>query len=422
MDKSLFLLNFLVIHLCLFAPFVFSQEKRCDTVMDSVFGEQFQQEITQIILEKTKNQSSFRAEESVYVIPIIFHIIHKGENVGEGLNISATQVYNQLDALNEDFRRQNQDTLRSPSKFRKVAADTKIEFTLARIDPAGQFLKERGIRRYNGEKSIWSLGNFDALVKPITIWNPNEYLNVWVTDLSGILGYSKFPTASGLKEGSGWQHANLEKTDGVVIDFQAFGSNRSSKAFSLRPKYSLGRTLSHEIGHFLGLIHISGDSGCGKDDFCEDTPLQDRNHYDCNTGFISCGGENMVQNYMDYSDDTCMNLFTIGQALRMRTALENGTRRKQLLLSKVAQRPFEINASNPIWLYPNPATQYVNIDYEGLTIQSYSIYNTKGQFLMENKVNNKLYQIELGTLISGLYLIVFQTDKGIFIKKLSLCY
>lgn len=420
MNKPIFLLTFLTIYLCLLVPFAFSQENRCATVIDSAFGEQFQQEITQIILEKKKNQSHFRTEERVYVVPIIFHIIHKGENIGEGLNISATQVYNQLDALNQDFRRQNQDTLRSPTKFRKVAVDTKIEFALARTDQVGEYLKERGIRRYNGAKSIWSLSDFDALVKPLTIWNPKEYLNVWVTDLSGILGYSQFPASSGLREGSGWQNRNLANTDGVVVDFQAFGSNRSRKAFDLRPKFSLGRTLTHEIGHFFGLIHISGDSGCGKDDFCADTPLQERNQYDCNTGLISCGNENMVQNYMDYSDDTCMNLFTAEQALRMRTALENGARRKELLVSKVAQRPFDINAANPIWLYPNPAVEFVNIDYEGITIQSYTIYNTKGQLLAENKTSDKLYKIELRSLISGFYFIVFQTDKGVFIKKLSL--
>ena len=421
MRKLLLLLIIQLFSYCLFPPFSLCQEKRCDTVMDSIFDEQFQQEINQIILEKRKNQNHFRTEEAVYVIPIIFHIIHQGETINEGLNISATQIYNQFEALNQDFRRKNEDTLRSPLKFRQVARDTKIEFALARIDESGEYMKEIGIHRYNGLRNIWRRTDFDRLIMPITIWNPDKYLNIWVTDLSGLLGYSKFPVSSGLKEGSEWgQIANTETTDGVVIDFQAFGSNRNTKLFDLRLKYNLGRTLTHEIGHFLGLIHISGDGGCEKDDFCEDTPLQEGNNYDCKTGFISCGNENMVQNYMDYSDDTCMNIFTADQTMRMRTALENGARRKGLLVSKVAQKPFSTDAANPIWLFPNPAIGYVNVDYEDITVQFYTIYNIKGQFLVQKQLINKLYKIELDSFVAGLYFIAFQTSRGIITKKLVL--
>ncbi len=385
------ILSLLFLLLCKFVfliPVVFSQEKRCDTFMDSL-SLSFQQEISQMIVEKNKDINRFRTEEDVLVIPVIFHIVHQGEAVGQGLNLSTAQVYNQIAVLNQDFRRLNADTMKAPAKFKNLAADTRIEFVLAQIDPFGIPLKEIGVNRYDGGRNRWVRTDFDRLVKPVTIWNPNQYFNIWVTGVSGVLGYAQFPIGSKLKEGSDWNKPNAELTDGVVIDYQAFGSNGARVAFNLNPKYNLGRTLTHEVGHFLGLIHISGDGGCDKDDFCEDTPLQNINHYDCRTGIMSCGTENMVQNYMDYSDDFCMNLFTQQQVARMRTALENAQRRKTLPLSRVAEKPangvyawfdtdkseicpsqsinFEqksviignnINIQNITWLFPNgsPAT------------------------------------------------------------------
>ncbi|TAH18277.1 MAG: T9SS C-terminal target domain-containing protein [Cytophagales bacterium] len=420
MQKLLY--RFLFFHLALFCSSLvaFCQERRCDSVIDSSFTS-FNQEIELLIAKKKKNQHRLRTEETVYVIPVVFHIIHNGEPMNQGLNLSMAQVYSQFEVLNQDFRRRNSDSLRTPKKFGGVAADTKIEFALARIDPLGVRMKEIGIHRYNGGRNIWNRTDFEALVKPPTIWNPTEYLNIWVTDLSGLLGYSKFPTGSGLQEGGGWEQSpNGAVTDGVVIDFQAFGSNKTIRQFNLRTKYSLGRTLTHEIGHFLGLIHISGDGGCEKDDFCEDTPLQDGNSYDCKGGLVSCGAENMVQNYMDYSDDTCMNLFTKEQALRMKTVLENSIRRKELLLSKVAIKPVNPNPANSILLFPNPAIKFVNIDYDNITIQSYLIYNQLGQILRQQQVSEKLYTIDFDGLSAGLYFMVFYMDKKIEIQKLLL--
>lgn len=320
-------------------PVASAQDHRCGTVMDSLLYTSFQEEINQIIFQKKKDKNRFRIEEDVFIIPVVVHIVHQGEAVGQGLNLSAAQVYNQIEVLNQDFRRRNIDTLNAPSKFRKVAEDTRMEFVLAQFDPFGVPMKEIGIHRYEGGRSRWGRTDFEKLVKPLTIWNPDQYFNIWVSGVSGALGYAQFPIGSKLKEGSEWNKPNAELTDGVVVDYLAFGSNRERNAFNLHLKYNLGRTLTHEVGHFFGLIHTSGDGGCDRDDFCEDTPEQAANNYDCKTGFVSCGTENMVQNYMDYSDDFCMNLFTQQQVLRMRTALENGQRRKTLPQSRVAEKP-----------------------------------------------------------------------------------
>ena len=319
----------------------FSQVQRCDSEADTTFLSQFQQDIQGIISQKKKSKANLRTENEVYVIPVVFHIIHQGEEVGQGNNLSAAQVYTQLEALNQDFRRQNLDSARTLPQFKRFAIDTEIEFALARIDPFGVPMREAGINRYNGARSSWNRTTFEQIVKPVTFWNPNEYLNIWVAPLSGVLGYAQFPANGRIREGIDWgQLARASETDGVVVDVRTLGSNRLQRAaFNLRLQFNLGRTLTHEIGHFLGLIHISGDGGCEKDDFCEDTPLQNGNTYGCELGKITCGNLNMVQNFMDYSDDSCMNLFTKEQALRMRTVLENGTRRRELLRSKVAQIP-----------------------------------------------------------------------------------
>jgi PKD repeat protein len=332
--------NLIFFALLLLANTSFAQILRCSMEVDSLFLHQYQPEIQELIALKKKNKSNSRTESEIYTIPVIFHIIHQGEAIGQGSNLSAAQVYSQLEALNQDFRRKNIDTIRTPPKFKKVATDTQIEFVLARIDPFGVPMREAGINRYNGARISWNRNDFERIIKPITFWTPDEYLNVWVAPLAGILGYAQFPTNSRLREGADWvRFATAKETDGVVIDSRSFGSNRPRPAFNLRAKFSMGRTLTHEIGHFLGLLHISGDGGCEKDDFCEDTPLQSGNSFDCNAGKMTCGNENMVQNFMDYSDDSCMNLFTQEQALRMRTAIENGTRRKELLWSQVAQTP-----------------------------------------------------------------------------------
>lgn len=318
------------------------EERRCNLEM-AVSNSEFQQKLTQLVQEKKKKQATLRTEEDqeIYRLPVVFHIIHQGEPIGTGMNLSAEQIYSQFQALNLDFRRFNPDTVKTPMRFKSVAADTRIEFVLARIDPAGRVLEEAGIHRYNGQKNQWTQSDFNQIIKPITIWDTDSYINIWVTNMAGgILGVATLPTLSGIQETTNWANfVGTESTDGVIVDFNAFGSNSKGNFFSISPKYNLGRTLTHEIGHFLGLLHISGDGGCNVDDFCEDTPLQSNNSFNCQTGRVSCGNINMVENYMDYSDDSCLNLFTKEQALRMRTVLENSPRRVSLRFSRVGNIP-----------------------------------------------------------------------------------
>ena len=251
---------------------------------------------------------------SIITIPVVVHVLHTNSTN----NINNAQIQSQLNVLNADFRRTNSDrTNKWPQ-----AADTQIEFRLATVDPNGN--TTTGITRTRVATSIWITGQNkmkSASQGGVNAWNTAEYLNMWVVDNiqrpngANILGYAQFP-------------GGAASTDGVVMSDQYFGTTGTAKA-----PFDGGRTTTHEVGHFLNLRHIWGDGDCSKDDFVSDTPNSDAPNYQCQTGSVSCGSEDMVQNYMDYSDDTCMNLFTTGQKNRMRSVLLAGGSRRSLALS-----------------------------------------------------------------------------------------
>ncbi|MEM7040498.1 MAG: zinc metalloprotease, partial [Bacteroidota bacterium] len=267
------------------------------------------------------------------VIPTVVHVIYS--NAGE--NISDAQVFSQMDVLNEDFQRLNPDTTNTPAAFLPVAVDSDIEFCLASIDPMGN--PTNGINRVNLAGSPFTSNFVDNTIKPTTIWNPNEYFNIWVCNLSGgLLGWAQFPEAATLPGiGTGNGGAN---TDGVVCLHTSFGRPPDNP---FPGPYNAGRTLTHEVGHWLGLRHIWGDGGCGVDDFCADTPESDGSNFGCPTTHVSCGTTDMVQNYMDYTDDACMNIFTQNQKDRMDVVLGSSVRRASLLTSSVCSTAPEIS-------------------------------------------------------------------------------
>jgi hypothetical protein len=297
-----------------------------------------------------------RGPEPVYVLPVIFHVVHKGEEVGQGNNIPAAQVIAQLNVLNEDYRRSNPDRINTPPVFLPVSADTRIEFRLAELAPDGQRLEEPGIRRFRGERDNWTINQVENELKRGTFWDPKRYLNIWVVPLTGgTLGYAVWPRLSG---NPGVPVDNTpDERDGVVINTRVVGSRRFGEFPSLNDnRYDQGRTLTHEIGHFLALLHPWGAvGGCNQDDFCEDTPTTSRNRDDVALPCVFPDPDNpntcvdlpeetdlpdMFQNYMDYTRDACMNLFTNDQKRRMRTVLENSPNRADLLSSQIISPPF----------------------------------------------------------------------------------
>ncbi len=286
-----------------------------------------------IEVEGNKWKANKANKSVVLTIPIIFHIIHNGGAVGSGDNISGIYVDAQIQQLNNDFRK---ILGTSGSNTHPAGADVEIEFCAATIDPSGATLAEPGINRVNRNTAgftapPYSMNYTENNVKPALSWNPNDYFNVWSLNLSGgLLGYAQFPSNSGL----GGLNANggAANTDGCVVLHSSIGS--STVPFPGGAPFNQGRTLTHEAGHWLGLLHIWGDSNCG-DDFCNDTPTQQTASGGCPNTTTCDGINDMVENYMDYSNDACMNIFTNDQKVRMMAVMANSPRRMSLPNSTV---------------------------------------------------------------------------------------
>jgi len=274
--------------------------------------QQYQTE--QIVQQALRQQGQYLRQATTITIPVVFHVVYNTPSE----NISDEQILSQLAILNADFSRQNADTTNTPDYFRPYAADTRIEFCLATITPDGE--PTTGITRTQTYRSTFTIGDEVKFSSQggIDIWDRDEYLNIWVCNLgNNLLGYAP--------------HFNTEAAaDGVVVHYASVGAPPANK---FEWKYNLGRTATHEVGHWLGLKHIWGQgASCTDSDDIVDTPNQFVENTGCKTGFhLSCDNGpygDMYQNYMDYSDDACMNLFTGGQAAYMQAVLS--TRRSTL--------------------------------------------------------------------------------------------
>lgn len=257
-------------------------------------------------------------DRALVTIPVVVHVVWNTATE----NISDAQVQSQIDVLNADFRKLNADASSVPSAFAGLAADANIEFCLATVDPNGN--PTNGITRT--QTATTAFGTNDqvksASTGGVNAWSRDQYLNIWVCDISGgILGYAQFP-------------GGAASTDGVVCDYQYFGTNGTATA-----PFNKGRTATHEVGHWLNLFHIWGDdgTGCTGSDQVADTPNAAGPNYGCPTfPNVTCSnGPNgdMFMNYMDYTDDACMYMFSNAQAARMAALFATGGFRAPLLNS-----------------------------------------------------------------------------------------
>ena len=269
---------------------------------------------SQEIMSKNANQGSI-SSSSIINIPVVVHVLYNSSVQ----NISDEQIFSQIDVLNEDFRRLNTDKVNTPYGFETNAADVEINFCMASTDPNGD-VTSGIIRKFTSANSFSSddgvkynsYGGDDA-------WPSGSYLNIWVCNLGGgLLGYAQFP-------------GGPDSSDGVVVNYNSFGRD-----FSTDAPYNKGRTTTHEVGHWLNLRHIWGDSSCGND-FVSDTPTQQTANYGCPSfPNYSCSNNligDQFMNYMDYTDDACMNMFSIGQKDRMKSLFASGGERESLTFS-----------------------------------------------------------------------------------------
>lgn len=353
---------------------------------------------------------SYSPSPSVIKIPVVVHILYNTINQ----NISTEQVLSQIKVLNEDFRKKNADIKNVPELFSNLAADCQFEFVLATRDPQGRATtgitrKQTGIMVFGMDDRIKfsALGGQDA-------WDAGSYLNIWVGNLAGgLIGYSS-------------PLGGPPDKDGVVIRFTAFGTTGTATA-----PLNRGRTATHEIGHWLGLQHIWGDEFCGNDGIA-DTPPQQTASRGCPQGLInSCNNNgNMYMNYMDMTNDACMNMFTTGQRARMRAAFTNGGPRNSLLVSAGASAPDlkgdEVLYPEPILTeiqsYPNPAKDKLtlrlpdDLEWQQCII---TIHNQMGQSIRTLRPASKIFTVQISSLSPGIYFIKTNQRKKIlrFIKS-----
>jgi Pregnancy-associated plasma protein-A/Secretion system C-terminal sorting domain len=409
-------------------------EQRCATFGEARLRE-MQAHLHRYQLAQPVATPQFRVENPSYRLPLVFHIVHYGEPLGQGTNVPASQVYSQIEVLNEDFQQRNPDFANTLPQFRQEAGQMDIEFYPTRDDPSGQRLAEPGIHRIQIPRPapgfFWTAETFDAQVKPRTIWDPSRYLNVWVVDslqLDGRVGagYAQFPDLSGL---AGLPELSPAQTDGVVVRYVRLGSlskvpsNAQLRSPLAGLRFVYGRTLTHEIGHFLGLLHPYQGGSCGVDgDFCPDTPPTTSSSLQCNLNQAPCGVPMMVQNYMQLTDDACMSLFTACQVQRMVTVLAVAPRRRSLLTSNVGDGGPVTGPANPllarqVQLYPNPARQQVRVQLP-TAAQKVQIYSSLGQLVRQWAATGTQLELDLTGLPAGWYWVHLQTAAGPVVKPL----
>lgn len=385
--------------LVLISSTAFGQWCGTETIMEHI---RVQQPETWARIEQIRKEKAagLRLEDDVYTIPVVVHVVYNTE----AENIDDLRIFTQINVLNEDFRRLNADTINTPGAFQDVAADVELEFCLASIDPDGN--PTTGIIRTPTDTTEWLL-TFSEFVKSTAqggddAWPAASYLNIWVCNLQdGILGYAVSPGAP-------------PDVDGVVIDYKNFGLADISSA-----PYNLGRTASHEVGHWLGLTHVWGDDGntCDGDDGIDDTPMQLAATYgcpdfpltdDCSADFPGV----MFMNYMDYTDDACMNMFSEGQKEKMRNVIS--TYRASILTSTagcndIGPLPGDLAE---LLIYPVPSNGQFTVSVKNfagtLDVMELSVYNTLGQQIASAELdasNNVAQYFDLSHLAPGTYVI-----------------
>ncbi len=364
----------------------FLQEKNPSRMTDP----QFEAWATPLVKRYTALRLTSKTAVTTITIPVVVHVIYNGQAIGVAPNITDAQVKSQILVMNQDYGKMQG----TPGyNTNPVGANTLIQFVLAQQDPNGN--PTNGIDRVSLCQDSWSDTEMDTTVKPATIWDPTQYMNMWCIQFADntLLGYAQFPDASGL---SGLNYTNgTSNSDGVVANYSVFGSiDYNDGTFLLNAPYNRGRTMSHEVGHFLGLRHIWGDATCG-DDYCADTPVHHTANYGCPSPVpLSCNSTTvyeMPQNYMDYTDDLCMNIFTQNQTDRITAVMNNSPRRNTLKTSI---------KSSPMTLFANDAEVKLETSCP-LTTCGTVTNQTIQRIILYNRGTNNLTSASLNYSING---------------------
>ncbi|MDO7849320.1 M43 family zinc metalloprotease [Hymenobacter sp. M29] len=317
-------------------------------------------------------------------IPVVVHVLYN--TAAE--NISDAQVQSQIAVLNEDFQKLNADRTNT-YRYSGLAAAAPVRFVLA---PNGIVHKSTKTRSWSTNDAVKSSkrGGDDA-------WDTSKYLNLWSCNLgNGLLGYAQFP-------------GGAAATDGVVILYSAFGSRAKYPAGTYSTPYDLGRTATHEVGHWMNLRHIWGDDNgaCTGSDLVADTPNQGAENYGCPAATkASCSnGGDMFMNYMDYTDDRCMFMFSQGQATRMTAVFDAGGARSSFATNSGVLR--QAATATVVTIFPNPGREAVSLTVPaGADAARYSVrvYDLSGHEMRQARYDGQ-GQLQIEALPKGLYYI-----------------
>jgi hypothetical protein len=398
--------------------------------------------LMQQVVQMVQNQQNTRNYEDLLIIPVVFHIVYNNDQE----NLADSIILNQLEILNQAFRRQNENASQTRPAFLDFVGDTKIEFRLAEVDPFGSLTTGitrtptdithfGGILPYGSNQSneitTWVndslFYNWFRLTKTdlggIDAWDTERYLNIWIGDLRILEPlFDNFEElvyiglASPPLDHSNWPPEYIESIaaydQGVLMHYVAIGENNPNNFPSpyqnLNAPVKKGKVLVHEVGHYLGLRHIWGDGDCTMDDFIWDTPnATNHSNWGCNHNANSCVDNiegvdlpNMVENYMDYSSGTCQNSFTLGQADVMRMVLEAY---RPLLAETISTANVgSWNSGDQVFAWPNPFQSEVYIKNMRPN-SAFRIYDVTGTLIITGIAHNN--RIDLSSLAVGIYLL-----------------
>lgn len=422
--------------LALLSISAYAQHERCGTPQAIQYQDQLTPGYAKSVLETFKaakaNQNKSNHE---YTIPVVVHVVYNTP----AQNLPDSVVLNQIEVLNEDYNRENADTVNLRSEFLPIAGDPKIRFVLAQIDENGQ--PTTGITRTSTTTtSFGSLallgGDFSDLemVKSTAggghdPWDQSRYLNIWIcnmaidffgTQVPAVLGYATPPP--GLPNWPGGTTNGL--SDGVVLQFQAVGRNNPNPLDTGGGTIDVeGRTGTHEVGHYLGLRHIWGDGDCTEEDGVDDTPNADsESQQDCDPTKNTCTDNingvdlpDMIENYMDYSAETCQNSFTQGQVDLMHGVLD-GPR-----FDLVNGNPAAIAEKEIItWeVYPNPTDGLVQVKSDEI-VTAIEVFNPQGERIFITTPNAQNETVDLSNFASGVYIVRISNGAAFAHKRIVL--
>ena len=360
-----------------------------------------------------QNQAAPRNGAQI-TIPVVVHIVYQED----AHNIPDLWIQSQIEVLNEDFRLLNENVRYIPTEFQNIATDTEIEFCLASLDPQG--LPTNGITRTptqvncigdiftveeEGKSRLFysNLGGKDA-------WDTESYLNIWVANSCN--------TLLGVAPGTAFIDVAPEE-DGVVIDWKHFGNNCES---SEAAPYHLGRTATHEIGHYLNLKHPWSSCNSSEGDLVDDTPAQSAPYFGCPIyPQRSCGSNDVFMNFMNYTDDACMSMFTVGQKARMLAMLDgprSGLKNSDGCSLIPPPSPFDKEAIN---IYPNPVKDCIHIDFNAEIAGDIEVKlaDAAGRIVYQIIESSRNFRsIDTSRLQSGVYFLYFQAGKRTITKKI----